>query len=116
VAAPDEIIHQSTRLKIVSVLNGLSSGEALEFNRLKALLKVTDGNLGAHLAALERAGYIRSEKDFAGKKPRTRASLTKEGRRAFARHVEFLQNIISGTGEADGSERNKGGNRRRAAS
>ncbi len=116
--SPDEIIHQTTRLKIVSVLNGLGTGEALEFNRLKSLLKVTDGNLGAHLAALERAGYIRIEKDFAGKKPRTRASLTKEGRRAFLRHVEFLQNIIDGVEEGDESEpeRDKGRHRRRTAS
>ena len=114
--APDEIIHQSTRLSIVSLLNGLHSGEALEFGRLKALLKATDGNLGAHLAALERAGYVRIEKDFVAKKPRTRAALTKEGRRAFARHVEFLNGIINGVGEANVIERDKGRHQRRAAS
>lgn len=113
---PDEIIHQSTRLKIVSLLNGLPAGEALEFGRLKAILKVTDGNLGAHLAALERVGYLKIEKDFVAKRPRTRASLTKEGRRAFARHVEFLHSIIDGAGEADESERDKGRHRRRTAS
>ena len=115
---PDEVIHQTTRLKIVSLLNGLGAGEALEFNRLKALLKVTDGNLGAHLAALERVGYVDIEKDFAGKKPRTRASLTKEGRRAFVRHVEFLQNIIDGAEEWNESEpqRDKSRHRHREAS
>jgi DNA-binding MarR family transcriptional regulator len=96
--SPVEVIHQSTRLRIVSVLNALPRSEALEFSRLKELLNVTDGNLGAHLATLENAGYLRIDKDFAGKKPRTRVSLTGEGRKAFAEHLAFLRDIVNGGG------------------
>lgn len=97
----NELIHQTVRLKIMSALNALNGNAALEFVRLKAITGATDGNLGAHLATLEGAGYIRIEKDFVDKKPRTRVNLTKQGRRAFADHVAFLQNLLeSGQGES----------------
>ena len=93
---PDEIIHQSTRLKITATLNALTEGEMLEFSRLKAVLDTTDGNLGTHLNALEKAAYIAVIKDFVGKKPRTRVALTTAGRRAFKRHVTYLKALIDG--------------------
>jgi DNA-binding MarR family transcriptional regulator len=99
--APDEIIHQSTRLKIMSVLNAMPEGEALEFKRLKAISQATDGNLGAHLGTLEKAGYVAIEKDFVGKRPRTRAQITRTGRRAYALHLQYLRDIIEG-GTAEG--------------
>src|SRR6185312_13914566 len=73
---PDEIIHQSTRLRIAATLNALPQGEMLEFGRLKAIMNATDGNMGTHLTALEKAGYIEVVKDFLGKKPRTRIALS----------------------------------------
>ena len=93
---PDEIIHQSMRLKITATLNALPSGEQLEFNKLKAVLNATDGNMATHLAALEKAGYIAVQKDFVGKKPRTRVSLTRTGRKAFERHVAYLKDLLEG--------------------
>ena len=93
---PDEIIHQSLRLRIMATLNAQSKSEKLEFTRLKALLKATDGNLGAHIATLENAGYIAVEKDFEGKKPRTRVQATPAGRRAFENHVSYLRELIDG--------------------
>lgn len=93
---PDEVIHQSLRLKIMATLNALPRNDKIEFPRLKALLKATDGNLGAHIATLETAGYIAVEKDFADRKPRTRVSLTPIGRRAFEGHVAYLRDLIDG--------------------
>ena len=98
---PDEVIHQSLRLKIMATLNALPRGDKIEFPRLKALLKATDGNLGAHIGTLENAGYIAVEKDFADRKPRTRISLTAAGRKAFAGHVAYLRELIDG-GAAEG--------------
>jgi DNA-binding MarR family transcriptional regulator len=92
---PDEVIHQSTRLRIAASLNALPADEMLEFGRLKSILATTDGNLGTHLTALERAGYIAVVKDFVGKKPRTRVALTRDGRRAFARHVAYLKALLA---------------------
>jgi DNA-binding MarR family transcriptional regulator len=96
--APDEIIHQSLRLRIMATLNALPSGELLEFTRLRAMLGATDGNLGAHLGTLENAGYVRVEKDFHARKPRTRAAITARGAAAFARHVVYLKGLLAGLG------------------
>jgi DNA-binding transcriptional ArsR family regulator len=96
---PDEIVHQSTRLRILSTLSALSRGEMLEFTRLKALLKATDGNLGAHIGTLESAGYIKVVKDYDGKKPRTRVAMTAVGRNAFERHVAYLREILRSADE-----------------
>ena len=95
-SGPDEIIHQSTRLKLMAALRGLPPGEMVEFTRLKAILKATDGNLGTHLGALEKAGYIEVAKDFVAKKPRTRVAMTRSGRTAFENHVAYLKDIIEG--------------------
>ena len=91
---PDEVIHQSLRLRIMATLNTLPEGEMIDFTRLRGVLAATDGNLGAHLTTLENAGYVRIEKDFAGKKPRTRAVITATGRRAFRRHVDYLKHLL----------------------
>jgi len=90
----DEIIHQSMRLKIMSSLNVLGRSDWLEFTRLKAILETTDGNLGAHLETLSKAGYIQIEKRFEGKRPQTRVKATAAGRRAFADHVAYLRGIL----------------------
>lgn len=90
----DEIIHQSTRLRIMAALNGLDRREALEFTRLKAIVDATDGNLGAHLDTLARAGYVDVEKLFVGRRPQTRIKATTSGRRAFRGHVAFLRKIV----------------------
>jgi DNA-binding MarR family transcriptional regulator len=91
---PDPIIHQPVRLKIISALKVLPVGEPIEFVRLKAIVAATEGNLGAHITTLEEAGYVAVEKDFVGKRPRTRIALTKQGRRAFEDYVAYLRDII----------------------
>lgn len=93
----DEIIHQSMRLKIMSSLCVLGRADWLEFTRLKAILETTDGNLGAHLETLSKAGYIQIDKRFEGKRPQTRVKATAAGRRAFADHVAYLRAILDST-------------------
>ena len=97
-SGPDEIVHQTTRLKILSALNALPRAEMAEFVRLRAITGATDGNLGAHLTTLERAGYVEIVKDFVGRKPRTRARISTAGRRAFRDHVAYLRDILDGDG------------------
>ena len=92
---PDEVIHQSTRLRLVATLKGLPEGEPIEFARLKAVMQLTDGNLGAHLTTLSNAGYITVAKEAPEKKKsRTLITLTDKGRLAFERHIIFLKSII----------------------
>jgi len=90
----DDIIHQPVRLKIMAALKALPRGEQLEFVRLRAIVQATEGNLGAHIGTLEKAGYIVVEKDFVGKKPRTRIAISSSGRTAFERHVTYLKDIL----------------------
>lgn len=91
---PDEIIHQSMRLKIMAALNVLERNSWLEFTRLRGMLDTTDGNLGAHLETLSKAGYVTLDKRFDGKRPQTRVRATSAGRRAFADHVAYLRDIL----------------------
>jgi DNA-binding MarR family transcriptional regulator len=91
----DEIIHQPLRLRIMAALNALPGTTGLEFARLKKLTGATDGNLGAHIDTLAKAGYVAVEKAFVGRKPQTTVTVTASGRAAFARHVATLQEIIA---------------------
>ncbi len=95
--APDEVIHQSMRLRITATLNAVAQREMMEFTTLKKLLDATDGNLATHLNALEGAGYLTVTKDFVGKQPSTRIALTPQGRKAFQRHVAYLRGLLDGS-------------------
>jgi len=90
----NEIIHQPIRLRIMSALATLGPEERVDFTHLKTLLKLSDGNLGAHLLKLEEAGYLTQEKTFVQRKPRTYLQLTAAGRAAFCAHVEELKKIL----------------------
>jgi DNA-binding MarR family transcriptional regulator len=95
---PDDVIHQPIRLRVMAALTALDPGEeGLDFTRLKGLTGATDGNLGAHLDHLTRAGYVEVTKAFVARRPRTTVKASPQGRTAFARHVAFLKSIIAGT-------------------
>lgn len=74
----------------------LMVNEQFDFNSLKELLEVTDGNLASHIRNLENASYIRVDKTFVARKPLTNYSATEEGKNAFKDHLEFLENLIRG--------------------
>ena len=90
----DPIIHQPTRLKLMASLIALTADEVFDFPSLARFHKLTDGNLGAHLEKLEKAGYIEIKKRFEGKKPRTEVLATPKGRSAFDDHTSALREII----------------------
>lgn len=73
----------------------LMVNEYADFNMLKELLDVTDGNLASHAKALEAADYIAVEKQFIGRKPNTRYATTKLGRAEFSKHIEALEKLIN---------------------
>src|SRR5262245_59901911 len=79
-ASFDAVIHERTRLAIVSTLD---VNAVLSFAELKKLLNLTDGNLSIHAQKLEAAGYIDCKKGFAGRVPRTEYRLTKKGRKVL---------------------------------
>lgn len=87
----DKVMEHRVRLQIVSVL---VANESYDFNALKELLDVTDGNLATHLKALEREKYISISKSFVERKPNTRYKITERGRSAFKKHLEALEELI----------------------
>lgn len=90
----DRLIHDRIRLALVSAL---AVTPTLSFTELKAATRATDGNLSVHARRLEEAGYIRCEKKFAGRTPRTDYRITTEGRRALERYLNHMDAIIKAT-------------------
>ncbi len=88
----DPLIHQRTRLAIVSALAGTRS---LSFNELKSLLDLSDGNLSVHTRKLEQAGYLTSEKSFSDRIPLTEYSLTPKGRTALEGYLGHMEALIA---------------------
>ena len=87
----DEVIHGRLRLGVMAYL---ANAEVADFNELKAVLEVTQGNLSVQLRKLEDAGYVAIEKGFLGRKPRTQIRITPAGRKAFAAYLEALGRLI----------------------
>ena len=79
------------RLGIMSVL---MVNDWVDFNEMKSLLQVTDGNLASHSSALEKSDYIEIKKEFVGKKPKTSYRVTQSGRDAFAQHINALEKLL----------------------
>jgi DNA-binding MarR family transcriptional regulator len=68
--------------------------ESADFLFLMNQTGLTFGNLSSHMTRLEAAGYIEVEKEFRGKKPNTRLSLTEAGRSAFEEYKENMKQIF----------------------
>jgi DNA-binding MarR family transcriptional regulator len=92
----DRVIHERTRLAIVSAL---AVNASLTFNELKQLLRVTDGNLSVHARKLEDSGYIACSKSFDGRMPKTEYRLTASGRRALEKYLDHMEALIQATRE-----------------
>jgi DNA-binding MarR family transcriptional regulator len=96
--ALDPLLHQPARTQLVAFL--ASRGEAT-FSELKRVLGITDGNLGAHLAKLVEAGYLRSREDASGPRAQSVFVLTAKGRKALAEYVEHLSALMRLSSGAD---------------
>lgn len=79
-------------------MSALMVNEDLNFNDLKALIDVTDGNLATHLKTLEENNYVKVHKGFIGRKTNTTYSVTNAGQKAFRAHLDALEKIIKGLG------------------
>jgi DNA-binding MarR family transcriptional regulator len=89
----NKIFESRIRLGVMSTL---MVNEEMNFNDLKQLLEVTDGNLATHLLSLEQNGYIKVHKGFVGRKTNTTYAVTKAGEKAFNEHIAALENMIKG--------------------
>lgn len=81
----------------LGIMSALMVNESVNFNELKELLEITDGNLASHLKALEENDIIKVEKGFIGRKTNTMYSITKLGNKAFKEHIQALEKMIKFT-------------------
>lgn len=89
----NKIFESRIRLGVMSIL---MVNQEVNFNELKQMLEVTDGNLATHLLSLEDNGYIKVHKGFIGKKTNTTYAVTRAGEKAFTEHITALENMIRG--------------------
>ena len=87
----NKAFESRVRLGIMSIL---TVNDRVDFNTLKELLQVTDGNIASHLTALEKFKYIDVKKQFIGKKPNTSYAATRMGKKAFSDHLDALEKLI----------------------
>lgn len=82
------------RLRL-GIMSALMVNDYVDFNTLKELLGATDGNLASHLKTLEGEAYISVKKEFVGRKPNTKYSVTKLGTEEFRKHIDALEQLIN---------------------
>ncbi|MBN2556384.1 MAG: transcriptional regulator [Anaerolineales bacterium] len=92
VAEVDRIVHEPARLMILMVLYSL---ERADFVFLTNATELTWGNLSSHLTKLEAAGYVKIEKGYAGKRPRTLVKITPAGREAVQAYSKTMQSALT---------------------
>ncbi len=78
----------------LGIMSALIVNESINFNELKELIEVTDGNLASHLKTLEENKFIKVEKGFLGRKTNTTYTITKSGSKAFKIHLNALEKLI----------------------
>lgn len=86
----DRLVHEPARL---AVLTALSVCRRADFMYLLRLTGLSRGNLSTHLSKLEAGGLVSLDKRFVGRRPNTRVSLTRRGRRAIERHWQRLEEL-----------------------
>lgn len=87
----DKVLEHSVRLQIMSVL---VANDSYDFNSLKDIVAVTDGNLASNLKSLEKEKYITFTKSFIDRKPNTRYKVTDRGRIVFKKHIDALEALV----------------------
>ncbi len=78
----------------LAIMSTLMVNDTIDFNSLKQMLEITDGNLASHINVLEKNNYIKVKKKFIGKKPSTSYSATDKGRKEFSEHLDALEQLI----------------------
>jgi DNA-binding HxlR family transcriptional regulator len=91
IAHLNKIFDSRIRLGIMSAL--VVNAE-VNFNDLKELLDITDGNLASHLKTLEESGFVKVHKGFIGRKTNTTYAISKAGEKAFKDHLEAMEKLI----------------------
>lgn len=89
----DKVIHERSRLLILSYLAGSETAKAT-FMELQNAIKFTRGNLSIQIKILQEAKYVRVTKKFKDNKPLTTIYLTEKGRSAIKQYLKEMEDII----------------------
>jgi len=101
----ERVIHEKARLGVLTSL--VAHSEGLLFSELKDLCALTDGNLSRHLKVLQEAGLVEVWKGFHRNRPQTLCRMTPKGRARFLQYISVLEQVVSDTLEAAGTEASK---------
>jgi DNA-binding MarR family transcriptional regulator len=88
----DEVVHQRTRLGILTVTH---EAQRVEFGFLRETLELTAGNLSKHLQVLEAAGLVSIEKGYEARRAKTWISITRPGAKALQSEIVALKQIVA---------------------
>ena len=78
----------------LGIMSALMVNTEINFNELKELLNITDGNLASHLKTLEESEFVKVHKGFIGRKTNTTYAITRPGEKAFKTHLTALEKMI----------------------
>jgi DNA-binding HxlR family transcriptional regulator len=93
--SPIENLNKTFESRIrLGIMSALMVNADMNFNDLKELLQITDGNLASHLKGLEESGFLKVQKGFIGRKTNTTYAVTKAGEKAFKTHLDALEKMI----------------------
>jgi len=84
----DRVFHEKARLGIMTTIVG--SRDGMNFNELKELCDLTDGNLNRHLKVLVDTTVLSVRKTGQGRNTNSHYKLTAKGRKAFEKYLTAL--------------------------
>ncbi len=87
----EEVINARSRFAMLACLNAAGT---TDFQTLCDQVEITSGNLSQHLARLEEAGYVTTDRVMVDRRPKTMVTLTEAGRRAFVDYVVAMRNMV----------------------
>lgn len=68
--------------------------KSITFSKLKEELDLSDWNLWTHLEKLEKIGYIKIEKSFVDKKPRSTISIEKKWENELIKYIKTIEKMF----------------------
>jgi DNA-binding MarR family transcriptional regulator len=95
--ALDEIIHAPNRLRICALL---ATATSAEFGTIRDALGVADSVTSKQLKILADAGYVTISKPTGKGRVKTWVTLTSTGRKAYAGHLQVLQEMAAAVSPA----------------
>lgn len=88
----DDLLIHPARLVVLATLSTVAQAE---FKFVRDAAGLSDSVLSKQAATLAEGGYLRIEKGYVGKRPRTWLAITTTGRRKLTAHLTALQAIAA---------------------